>query len=100
MTPKAVQIAGVKYQIVESKDLMIDSEVYGQVTYHNNRILIDGSLEVQRKESVFVHEMFHAIMFEAGYDEQDEDMVRRVSNVLYQVLKDNNFEFEADTAEG
>lgn len=43
----------------------------------------------ERKEQVFVHEMLHACFFEAGYTEQDEDAINRVSAILYQVLKDN-----------
>lgn len=93
MVPEKVKVAGIEYRVEEIRDLMSDNSIYGQVNYHNNKIVIDDSMESQRKEVVFVHEMFHAILFEAGYDEQDEEMVRRVSNVLHQVLKDNNLCF-------
>lgn len=86
---KSVKVAGINYSVENIKDLMADHNVYGQVTYHNNKITMDDSLASQRQESVFIHELFHAILFEAGYDDHDEEMVRRISNVLYQVLKDN-----------
>jgi hypothetical protein len=45
----------------------------------------------ERKEQTIVHEMLHAIHFEAGYDseDQDEDMINRTANVLHQVIVDN-----------
>lgn len=46
-----------------------------------------------KKEQVLIHELLHACIAEAGFDEQDEDVVNRVSIVLYQVLKDNAFDF-------
>ena len=96
MIPDTVNVGGIDYKTQEVKDLMSDMDLYGQVNYHNNKIVIDDSMDEQRKEVVFVHELFHAILFEAGYDEHDEEMVRRVSNVLYQVLKDNEFNFNGE----
>jgi Zn-dependent peptidase ImmA (M78 family) len=93
LIPNKVKVAGINYNVQIVRGLMADNNIYGQVTYHNNRIVIDESMDEQRKEAVLVHEMFHAIMFEAGYDDQEEEMVRRVSNVLYQVMKDNQFDF-------
>jgi hypothetical protein len=55
-------------------------------------IELDLSLCRTRKEQTFVHELLHACFKEAGYDEQDEEMIDRVSTVLYQVLKDNQLE--------
>jgi len=46
-----------------------------------------------KKEQVFVHELVHAMWNEAGYNEQDDEMVNRLSIVLYQVLKHNDLKF-------
>jgi len=46
-----------------------------------------------KKEQTLLHEMLHACFNEAGFDEQDEDVVNRLGIVLYQVLKDNNLSF-------
>jgi Zn-dependent peptidase ImmA (M78 family) len=91
MIPSKVKVAGVTYEVKEVEGLAADHDLYGQVTYRNNIIKFDSALHQERKEQVFVHELFHAILYEAGYDEHDEEMVRRVANVLYQVLKDNHF---------
>jgi Zn-dependent peptidase ImmA (M78 family) len=93
MIPQTVKVAGITYQTKEVDNLSHDHSLYGQVTYANTLIKIDSGLSEEKKEQVFVHELFHAILHEAGYDEHDEEMVRRVSNVLYQVLKDNQLNF-------
>lgn len=46
-----------------------------------------------KKEQTFVHELLHACFNEAGFNEQDEDMINRVGVMLYQVLKDNYLDF-------
>jgi Zn-dependent peptidase ImmA (M78 family) len=93
MIPQTVKVAGITYHTKEVDNLSYDHNLYGQVTYANTLIKIDSGLSEEKKEQVFVHELFHAILHEAGYDEHDEEMVRRVANVLYQVLKDNELRF-------
>jgi Zn-dependent peptidase ImmA (M78 family) len=93
MIQSKVKVAGVTYEVKEVEGLARDHDLYGQVTYRNGVIKLDSALQQERKEQVFVHELFHAILYEAGYDEHDEKMVRRVANVLYQVLKENQFNF-------
>jgi hypothetical protein len=63
----------------------------GQVLYSTSEIEVDDRLSEDRKEQIFVHEMLHACFYEAGFNEQDEDTINRVSAVLHQVLKDNDF---------
>jgi hypothetical protein len=91
MIPSKVKVAGVTHEVKEVEGLAPDHDLYGQVTYRNGVIKLDSGLRQKWKEQVFVHELSHAILYEAGYDEYDEEMVRRVANVLYQVLKDNHF---------
>ncbi len=38
---------------------------------------------------MLIHELTHAMLQEAGYKEQDEDLVTRFSIILHQVLIDN-----------
>lgn len=42
-------------------------------------------------ERVIMHDVIHAVLYEAGYDleEQDEQQIERVSRVLHQLIKDN-----------
>jgi len=53
-------------------------------------IRIDPRLKTAKQQQVFVHELLHATFYEAGYLEDEEEMVDRVSRVLFQVLKDND----------
>ena len=52
---------------------------------------MDADLYKDRKEQVLVHEVLHGCFWEAGIEEQDEDVINRVSIVLHQILKENDF---------
>ncbi|MEI2356078.1 ImmA/IrrE family metallo-endopeptidase [Mesobacillus zeae] len=82
------------YNVVEIDGLMRKYDLYGQVTYSDCRIEIEPSLGATRKTNVIIHELLHACLFEAGYDDQDEELVRRLGNVLTQVIGDNFATFD------
>ncbi|AYA77359.1 ImmA/IrrE family metallo-endopeptidase [Bacillus sp. Y1] len=86
------RIGTADYKVVEKPDLMIKHNLLGQITYHDARIEVEPTLCDQRKASVIIHELVHAMLYEAGYDEHDEDQVVRLGNVLTQVLRDNSFD--------
>lgn len=88
MIPKKVKVGGMEYTVEEKEFVEIDGDknYLGKVNYVTTQIEV---LDNVRKEETFVHELLHAIFFEAGYQEQEEEMIDRVSKVLYQVLKDN-----------
>lgn len=89
MLPSTVKVGGVNYTVEEQENLIQKNDLWGEVNYFNAEINIDSSLSSDRKEQVLIHEVVHAIFLEAGYKEQDEDMINRVGIVLHQVLKDN-----------
>lgn len=89
MLPTTIKVGGVNYSVAEKENLIQKDELWGEVNYFNTEINIDSSLSNDRKEQVLIHEVTHAIFLEAGYKEQDEDMINRVSIILHQVLKDN-----------
>ncbi|MBL1228743.1 hypothetical protein IW492_05790 [Enterococcus sp. BWB1-3] len=86
-----MKAAGVTYQIIEKPFVEIaqDRNYMGSCSYQNTEINIVDSMSDDRKDDVLFHEITHAIFYEAGYDEQDEDMINRVGKVLHQVIKDN-----------
>ena len=84
-----VIVGGVTYTAEFVPNLMAKDDLWGKVDFFNSSIYIDDSLSESRKEQTFIHELTHAIFLEAGYKEQDEDMINRISIVLHQVLKDN-----------
>lgn len=93
MIPNTVDVAGIGYEIEEVDNLERDFDHLGQILYTKGIIKVDSNIATDRKEQVFVHELLHAIFFEAGIEEQEEDMVNRVGIVLYQVLKQNKLYF-------
>lgn len=71
------------------KDADDDRNLWGLCDYEQQIIYIRKSLSDQKKRQVLIHELTHAIMHEAGYKEQDEELVERFSLILHQVLNDN-----------
>lgn len=90
---KTIKVAGVNYNVKHVNKLMDDYDYLGHINYPNNEIKIDEGISEERKAQVLIHEMLHAIFYESGYDEQDEDMINRVGITLHQVLRDNDFSF-------
>lgn len=101
MNGLSFRVGTADYTVVETTDLMLKHNLLGHVTYHDAQIAVESTLCAQRKASVIIHELLHAMLYEAGYDEQDEDQVVRLGNVLTQVLRDNSFDilFEEEDAE-
>jgi Zn-dependent peptidase ImmA (M78 family) len=88
---KQLKVGGAIYTINEVKGLVSKVSMYGNVDFSDCIIQIDANISDERKEQTLIHEMLHAVHFEAGYDpsEQDEDMINRTANVLHQVIVDN-----------
>lgn len=101
MLPKNINVAGINYEVREVEGLAAEHDLGGQILYEKGIIKIDADMSQDKKEQVLVHEIIHSIINEAGYNEQDEEMVTRLGIVLYQVLKYNNLYFgsEEDSVE-
>ncbi|MFL6479390.1 MAG: ImmA/IrrE family metallo-endopeptidase [Bacillales bacterium] len=93
------KVGSVEYSVTETPHILRKHDLFGQVLYDECIIEIEPQLSQQRKHNVIIHELLHACLFEAGYDEQDEEQVRRLGNVLTQVLRDNDFGFMRDEEE-
>ncbi|USK61848.1 ImmA/IrrE family metallo-endopeptidase [Peribacillus asahii] len=93
MLPNKIKVAGIDYQIQEVKEIDDDPSMIGSYIYQKSTIKIKSGMSQDKKEQTLVHEMLHACFNEAGFDEQDEDVINRVGIVLYQVLKDNDLSF-------
>ncbi|MFV4878917.1 ImmA/IrrE family metallo-endopeptidase [Bacillus velezensis] len=96
---KVFRIGGVDYTVEMVPELNRLYSLWGQVTYQDTNIQIDKGLSPSRVNNVLIHEVTHAIFHEAGFMEQDEEMVNRVASVLTQVLRDNDFGFIRETGE-
>lgn len=86
-----VKVAGVTYRVIEKPFVEIDENknYLGACYYSTTEIVILETLSDERKDDVLFHELTHAIFHEAGYEEQDEDMINRIGKVFHQVIKDN-----------
>jgi len=93
MLPNKIKVARIDYQIQEVEEIDDDPSVMGACVYQKSTIKIKIGMSENKKEQTLVHEMLHACFNEAGFHEQDEDVINRVGIVLYQVLKDNKLSF-------
>lgn len=93
MLPEKVNVAGINYEIAQVEGLANKYDLGGQIYYEKGIIEIDEDMCQDKKEQVLVHEILHSIFNEAGYDEQNEEMILRLGIVLYQVLKNNDLRF-------
>ncbi|WP_273129975.1 hypothetical protein [Bacillus weihaiensis] len=95
MIPNKIKVAGIDYAVLLKNFIEIngDRNYQGSCSYVDSEIEVLDGLSEDKKEQTFIHELTHAIFHEAGFKEQDEDMVNRVGIVLYQVLKDNKLYF-------
>ena len=91
-----IKIGGMEYQVKEVKFGESNGEVtLGECRFETAEILINENLSDDRKEQTIIHEMVHAMLFEAGSNEYDnEELVNQLGLIMYQVLKDNDFKSE------
>lgn len=99
MIPDKVKVAGIDYTVKQLPFVEIDGDrnYQGACRPRSCEIEVQDSLSDQRKEEIFIHELTHAIFFESELDSDEEghteEVVKRISRVLYQVLKDNKLYF-------
>ncbi|MBS4462906.1 ImmA/IrrE family metallo-endopeptidase [Aerococcaceae bacterium zg-B36] len=87
-----LKVGAIEYDVIEKEHFASqddDRNLWGYCDYAKQEIYIRASLSEQRKKQVLIHELTHAIFHEAGYREQDEEMIERVSIVLHQVMSAN-----------
>ncbi|MBL1225384.1 hypothetical protein [Enterococcus sp. BWR-S5] len=86
-----IKVGGVVYALTEKPFIEIDGsrDFIGNCDYQKAEIAVLSDISDERKDQTVIHELTHAIFYEAGYEEQDEDMINRVGKVLHQVLIDN-----------
>ena len=90
--PLTINVAGLNYKVVVTEYFKAsddDRNSQGYCDYGNLTIYIRESLSEERKQQTLVHELTHAVFSEAGFTDQDEETVKRLSSVLFQVLKQN-----------
>lgn len=94
-----VKIGGITYDIEQKESVEVnqDKNYYGVCNFKNAIIEISNTVNEQRQEQTLIHEIMHAVFYEAGIElENEEEIVNRASLVWYQVLKENDFGFLKD----
>lgn len=92
LNKKTIKVCGLIYTVLVTEYFKAgddDRNLWGYCDHESQTIYIRESLSEQKKRQVLIHELTHAVLHEAGYPEQDEDMVNRFSIILHQVLQDN-----------
>lgn len=90
-----VKIGGTIYEIKNTPYSFDDDKttVMGDIDQVAAKIKInlDHSIAKVRKQQSLIHEILHGMLFEAGYEEEiDEQLIKRLSMVMYQVVKEND----------
>lgn len=91
----SIKVGGIIYE-VQYKGLGANEGVqFGWCRCDKALIEINDGINQQKQEQTLIHEMTHAMFHECGLDymENEEDIVNRLSIVLHQVLKENDFDF-------
>lgn len=91
--PNKVKVGAVDYDITVKPFIEANGSrnYQGACEYGKTEISILDDISEERKEDTFIHELTHAIFYEAGFEDQDEDVINRVGKVLHQVIQDNYF---------
>lgn len=89
-----VKIGGITYDIHYVEEIPNRDTYVGYCDSERSVIYVQTKgMSEQRQKQTLIHEMMHAILYESGYNDHEEELANRIGLVLYQVLKDNDFGF-------
>lgn len=88
--PSQLKVGPFVYQVKQVEVVNKDRpELIGEVKHEAQKvILVDNSLDLDKKQSVFLHELIHCVdvFMRIGLEEKQ---VEQLEHGLYMVLKDN-----------
>jgi hypothetical protein len=94
--PLVIRIGLVTYDVKKAdSEYMEGAGLLGEVSYTKLNIQVTPGLNDTITRWVLVHEMTHALLYDTGYpgDCNDDAIVVPLGNLLYQLLRENNFDF-------
>lgn len=94
--PNTVKILYKEYEIVQEKNIHNDSsDLYGEVHYLDEKILLNVDSKEDQKKATLIHELIHAIdeMYQISLN---EDQVDKLGNGVYMMIKENPQMFKGD----
>lgn len=86
--PKEVNILGTVYkvEILDNKEdtTLKENNIDGYVHYHDKRIVIQKTEDTQQENDTFNHELFHALLYEAGHEDysHDETLINALERLI------------------
>ena len=92
--PAKLKVGGITYKVIKGYKFT-EIELGGQACHTEAEIRLSdtghGGREyaIEKKEEIFLHEILHAVDCIYNTGETEEAVIDRLSNGLYQVLKDN-----------
>lgn len=98
--PSKVKIGGFDLTVKIDKDVALEGQIFGSTHCQTQTIFLDPTTTQQKREQTFLHEILHAISWQAGLDKQladnklEEKIISSLSFGLHQVLKDNGLSFK------
>ncbi len=93
--PETLKVGGHIFKVIRNYKFKERTDVDGQSDLDlleirlKDKDLSGNELHQERKEQIFLHEVLHCIDDIYNGNELEEKEVKRMSNGLYQVLKDN-----------
>jgi hypothetical protein len=92
--PNKLKVGGINYKVIKNYEF-IETELGGQALHTEALIRLsqkgynNGTYTKEKQEEVFMHELLHCVDRIYNNGKLEEDVVDRLSQGLYQVLKDN-----------
>lgn len=88
--PERVQIGPTTYQVAVVEELADGSaELYGDIDYGKCRIRITAESDAQKQRVTLWHEVLHAILYQAGMTDHDEQVIDALAYGITQALREN-----------
>lgn len=97
--PKTVRVGSVEYKVDATLEKMRDlregggqQNLWGQIDLTRLTICIDPTMAPARQINILLHELIHALAWEAGIDNKtfsDESAVEMLATLLGTMLRDN-----------
>lgn len=87
--PKKIKALHLEYEVIEDRNIHEGStELFGQVQYIQQRILLNEEASYPRKCETLIHEVIHALddVYDIGLEEKQ---VEQLGVALYNFLEDN-----------
>lgn len=95
--PSKLRIGGLDWTVEFNKERTDDDNAHGITHLRTQKIYLSPEDTVQKQEQTLIHEMMHALWWQAGLTEREgikkaeEELITSLSFGVYQVLRDNGF---------